>query len=438
MRLLDTRTLRFVEVSDPKAVPYAILSHTWDLLGEQSFQTVSDIQRTHPGDSVASSPALSPKIRDFCAFARNAGYDYCWIDSCCIDKTSSSELTEAINSMYAWYSIADICYAYLADVSSSPATWKGEFRTSRWHRRTWTLQELIAPKKLIFLSCDWSDLGSKVTLAPLVEDITRISVDVLMSKELLPSVSVAHRMSWAASREATRAEDRAYSLFGIFDVQMPTIYGEGGEKAFVRLQEEILRHIPDQSIFAWGLRPLPYHGAFRVLRRSEGNTFPVTRQHGLLASSPRDFEGSRNVERVPYAELRAALRLVSNTLPSLDCSTFSIRLNPPVYPVQLLSDGGPTHVAILACKDPARGWVALLLRDQPNSSSNDFSIGAAISLTSAYPGDSLQQDHIHGTYIINEDTAILRADVVLSELQRQWGYVFNLVCGYMDFEPEDP
>ncbi|KAM5541655.1 hypothetical protein V8D89_004845 [Ganoderma adspersum] len=425
MRLLDTRTLRFVEVNDPKALIYAILSHTWNSLGEQSFQAVSEIQRTHPSDTISSSPALSSKVRDFCAFARNAGYDYCWIDSCCIDKTSSSELTEAINSMYAWYGAADVCYAYLADVSSSPATWEGEFLASRWHRRTWTLQELIAPKNLVFLSCDWLVLGSKAALAPLVEDATGISTAVLMLEEPLSAVPVARRMSWAASRETTRAEDRAYSLFGIFNVQLPTIYGEGGERAFVRLQEEILRNIPDQSIFAWGLRPLPNHGALRVLREShrslrvprgsQAGSFSVTRQHRLLASSPRDFEGSRNVECVPYTELRAALRLESSSLPSLDLSIYSFPFNPPICPVQSVSDSGPTHVAILACKDPTRGLVVLLLRGQLDSS-NHFSIGASVPLAPTHPGDT-QLDYAHRTYINDTQVAVLRADVFLSTLE---------------------
>ncbi|KAI1789888.1 hypothetical protein LXA43DRAFT_1095969 [Ganoderma leucocontextum] len=431
MRLLDTRTLRFIEVSDPRSVTYAILSHTWDLLGEQSLQELSQIQRTHPGDTVPSSPALSPKIRDFCSFAQKAGYDYCWIDSCCIDKTSSSELTESINSMYAWYGIADVCYTYLADVSNTPAKWEGEFRASRWHRRGWTLQELIAPKKLVFLSCDWLVLGSKAALAPLVEDATGISTSVLMFEEPLSAVPVARRMSWAASRETTRAEDRAYSLFGIFNVQLPTIYGEGGEKAFVRLQEEILRHIPDQSIFAWGLRPFPSNDTLRILPRFMNGPFSATKRHALLASSPSDFQGPWALELIHPAEFNAMLRLIPNTLVSLDCSAYgihSILTHPPVYPVRSSSHPhGPTHIAILACRDPTRGFVALLLRRTSNTSPDEFSIGAPMSLTSREPGEPPEPEIVHATYITAEQVVALRADVVLLDLQSQWMYTCILL-----------
>ena len=192
---------------------------------------------------------LSVKIREACRVAREAGYEYLWIDSCCIDKSSSSELSEAINSMYQWYGHARICYAYLADVHSS-ADWTAAFRSSRWFRRGWTLQELIAPFAVTFLSADWRAIGSKHALVDIVEEITGIPGDALLHEASLDEFSVAQRLSWAAPRETTRVEDRAYSLPGIFDISMPTLYGEG-KRAFLRLQEVIIQRIPDQSIFAW-------------------------------------------------------------------------------------------------------------------------------------------------------------------------------------------
>ncbi|TBU62779.1 HET-domain-containing protein, partial [Dichomitus squalens] len=206
-----------------------------------------------PQCSIWDDPDLARKIREACRVAREAGYQYLWIDSCCIDKASSSELSEAINSMYDWYGRAEVCYVYLADVSSGedPYACQSSFRSSRWHRRGWTLQELIAPRAAIFLSKDWESIGSKHALAALVEEITMIPREALLHLESLDEYSVAERLSWAAQRETTRAEDRAYSLLGIFDINMHTLYGEG-ERAFRRLQEEILRRVPDQSLFAWG------------------------------------------------------------------------------------------------------------------------------------------------------------------------------------------
>ena len=203
--------------------------------------------------SIWDDPDLSPKILHACRIAREKGYRFIWIDSCCIDKSSSSELSEAINSMYKWYGLADMCYAYLADVppEEDHCAEGSVFRNSRWFSRGWTLQELIAPIHVEFLSQDWAPIGSKITLVDLVESITNIPVDSLLNLEPLGTFSIAERFSWAAKRETTRVEDRAYSLLGIFDINMSTLYGEG-EGAFRRLQDQIMQRIPDQSLFAWG------------------------------------------------------------------------------------------------------------------------------------------------------------------------------------------
>ncbi len=203
--------------------------------------------------SIWDDPELSPKVREACTVARANGYQYIWIDSCCIDKTSSSELSEAINSMYAWYARAEICYAYLADVPPAADHRKprSDFRGSVWFTRGWTLQELIAPLDVLFLSGDWAPIEPKYALADLVQEITGISEEALLHVEPLDQFSVAQRLSWASGRETTRVEDQAYSLLGIFDINMPTLYGEG-DRAFRRLQEEIMQRVPDQSLFAWG------------------------------------------------------------------------------------------------------------------------------------------------------------------------------------------
>ncbi|RPD54423.1 HET-domain-containing protein [Lentinus tigrinus ALCF2SS1-6] len=237
MRLLDTTTGEFRWVQDPRRVRYAILSHVWAKKGDVDYvpeQTYQD-------------------IRHFCEVARNDGFNLGWADSACIDKTSSSELSEAINSMYNWYRYAGACYAILHDVSDTDDKEQRDeqFRSSKWFTRGWTLQELLAPSVVLFLSNKWKVIGSKHTLAELIEDVTGIGRAVLTLEQPLEDVSVARRMSWAARRETSREEDEAYSLMGIFGVNMPTTYGEG-RYAFIRLQEEILKHIPDQTIFAWG------------------------------------------------------------------------------------------------------------------------------------------------------------------------------------------
>jgi Heterokaryon incompatibility protein (HET) len=220
---------------------YAILSHTWGPDSDEvTFKDLVDgTGKTKPGYD---------KIR-FCGEqASRDSLQYVWVDTCCIDKSNSSELSEAINSMFRWYQNAARCYVYLPDVSKPPfdantihsnqPRWEPAFRKSRWFTRGWTLQELIAPASVEFFSKEGENIGNKNSLERSITDITGIPVKALRGCSL-SSFSVAERLSWQDSRETKRKEDKAYSLLGIFDVSMPLIYGEGREKAFKRLREEI-------------------------------------------------------------------------------------------------------------------------------------------------------------------------------------------------------
>ena len=294
-------------------------------------------------------PRLSEKIRQACELARAHGYQYIWIDSCCIDKSSSSELSEAINSMYLWYRSAHICYAFLADVSRTddPKRKDSAFRTSRWFRRGWTLQELIAPEILVFVSAEWSVFGTKATLGSVIEDITGIECGILSHKKQLDEVSVAARMSWAAKRETTRIEDQAYSLLGIFDIHMPTLYGEG-PRAFRRLQEEILRRIPDQSIFAWTYHPVykydfPFPRAVPQTQLGEEESYPelcvfptLANRRSLLASEPSRFQYSRSVTALPHDVYLRRLGLPADMnvpLSEYSSSAHGIRTKLLIFPI---------------------------------------------------------------------------------------------------------
>lgn len=247
---------------------YAISSHTWgelkdevlfaDLINtcdseiRQNFRYISVDLTQEPGLSLKSKLAWN-KIETSLDQARRDGLQWLWADTLCIDKGSSAEFSEAINSMYTWYTEAAICHAYLADVSSSdpPELRRDKFYNNRWFTRGWTLQELLAPKQLIFYSTDQISLGNKRSLAEPLSGITGIDAAILRGERRLETASVAKRMSWAAQRKTSRPEDQAYSLMGLFNVNMPMLHGEGGEKAFLRLQEEIMKLSDDQSIFAW-------------------------------------------------------------------------------------------------------------------------------------------------------------------------------------------
>ncbi|KAF2706144.1 kinesin light chain 1 [Pleomassaria siparia CBS 279.74] len=229
---------QLVSFNDDEIPPYAILSHTWT---EDQEVTYNELMAGTGKEKTGYA-----KIR-FCSERAAAdGLEYFWVDTCCIDKSTSHELSTAINSMFLWYKRAFKCYVYLSDVvvpeevinaEDFPITWREAFRRSRWFTRGWTLQELLAPASVEFFSKDGKRLGSKILLEGEISDITKIPIKGL--RQDLADFSVEERMSWAANRTTTLKEDRVYCLLGIFGVFLPLIYGEGEAYASQRLREEI-------------------------------------------------------------------------------------------------------------------------------------------------------------------------------------------------------
>lgn len=283
MRLLDTTTLEFREYASRPSDSYVMLSHRW---GTEEI-TFKEYRKSH---NLIKDTAGYKKVIDFCAVACARGFRLAWIDTCCIDKRSSAELSEAINSMYDWYKHAAECYVWLEDYTGSLKS----LEQCEWFSRGWTLQELLAPRRILFFTADWQVIGHKfyspgdgicacqedqrdiacfsaigAHIVPKLAAATGIPEEFLTSKPYY-SASIALRMSWASNRMCTRAEDRAYSLLGLFDVNMPLLYGEG-YKAFERLQDEIMRKSDDTSILC--------HDGF-----------------GILANGPSNFSGSGGVE----------------------------------------------------------------------------------------------------------------------------------------------
>ncbi|KAK3370499.1 heterokaryon incompatibility protein-domain-containing protein [Podospora didyma] len=241
---------------------YAILSHTWGE-NEVLFADIHDPLTPHPAHMAGFQ-----KVAGSCMQELHDGFDYIWIDTCCIDKSSSAELSESINSMFQWYQHSAVCYAYLADVADdgSPTNPFSDFEMSRWFTRGWTLQELLAPYDVHFYNRDWQfirsregvlrvDSSGRSDLAERINRRTNIPTQTLrrfavLTQSYLAQYSVAQRFSWAASRSTTPIEDQAYSLLGIFGVHMPLLYGEGTQ-SFIRLQQEIMKAYNDQSLLAW-------------------------------------------------------------------------------------------------------------------------------------------------------------------------------------------
>ncbi|KAL4893779.1 heterokaryon incompatibility protein-domain-containing protein [Aspergillus ambiguus] len=322
MRLIQTFSIQQIEFLPDDIPRYAILSHTW----AEGEVLLSDIEK-----GTAQDKAGWEKVSRACKQASSNGYEYIWIDTCCIDKSSSAELSEAINSMYVWYQNAAICYTYLSDVLncdqldniSGPSS---DFSKSRWFTRGFTLQELLAPKEIIFFSRGWVEIGRKSTHCTALSSITGIGERFLKKTSPLEAASVAQRMSWAAERSTRRPEDMAYCLMGIFSVNMAMLYGEGKERAFIRLQEEIMKQTDDQSIFAW-----------------TDPGCPPNSLHGLLATSPKQFAGCGNIicyrnfmPRQPFLMTNRGLR-IELSLTELGSDICLASLYCPVPPVYRVS-----------------------------------------------------------------------------------------------------
>ncbi|KAF2806216.1 kinesin light chain 1 [Mytilinidion resinicola] len=206
-----------ISFKDDDLPPYAILSHTWT---EGQEVTYNELVAGTGKDKTGYA-----KIR-FCGRRAAAhGLQYFWVDTCCIDKSTSDELNVSVPE----------------EVSNAEAfqiTWAEAFRRSRWFTRGWTLQELLAPTSVEFFSKEGKRLGSRISLEQEIHQITRIPVGVLRGQSLA-ALSVEERMSWAAKRTTTLKEDKVYCLLGIFGVFLSLIYGEGEAYATLRLREEI-------------------------------------------------------------------------------------------------------------------------------------------------------------------------------------------------------
>jgi hypothetical protein len=240
LRLEDDGEFSLVEHFDKNIPQYGVLSHTWGADHEEV--TLRDIT-----EGTGKSKAGYRKLTFCSEQAKKDNLSWFWVDTCCIEKSSSMELSEAINSMFRWYHGAAKCYVYLADVSvssiggnvsSTGHTRTSSFRHSRWFTRGWTLQELVAPTSVEFFSLEGVRLGDKDSMLQELHEITGISKPALRGSPL-SQFSIDERMSWAAKRQTKREEDAAYSLLGIFGIHMPLIYGEGAENASLRLRREI-------------------------------------------------------------------------------------------------------------------------------------------------------------------------------------------------------
>ncbi|RYP43803.1 hypothetical protein DL768_009664 [Monosporascus sp. mg162] len=294
MRCLDTATfeLHHNQQNVFKTEGYAILSHRW-AENEITFDRIGDYAEELRNTKDSHCIPQLDKIFGACTIARYQGIRWMWIDSCCIDKSSSQEYQESINSMFKWYSDAVVCITYMSDVRKNLNVTTGPQvfydsqtgKPSVWFTRGWTLQELLAPRNMQFYDKKWEFLGTKAGLAAPLAHITRIKAEYLTGAEDFRNACIAAKMSWMAGRETTREEDMAYSMLGLFNVNMTPQYGEG-MGAYMRLQELLISK-NDESLFAWRMPPEGFGAAHRIQSNNAVELGPD--EWGLLAPSPRCY-----------------------------------------------------------------------------------------------------------------------------------------------------
>lgn len=278
------------ESSESVSKGYAILSHQWTR-DEITFHRFPQIlgQLNDVGDAptwldesnpkkISGEAASIYKLAGACALARERGYNYIWIDTVCIDKSSSAELSEAVNSMFRWYEKSSVCFVYLFGLHTkgrSEQQYLSDFEKNPWFTRGWTLQELLCPGDVEFCDHAWVRFGTKETLLQEIERAAHIDRGFIAMevREACAWASIAQKMSWLSRRTTSKIEDMAYCMLGLFDINMSLLYGER-EKAFMRLQRKILKESRDESIFVWETdddRPCGLLAPHPICFRDSGN-----------------------------------------------------------------------------------------------------------------------------------------------------------------------
>lgn len=221
------------DLSNEEIPCYAILSHTWGNEGDE-------IKLQELNEGLDKSKTGYKKLQLCGEQARKDRLDHFWVDTCCIDKTSSSDLSKNLNLMFRYYQNSSKCYVYLSDVKTTKS--EQEFTESRWFTRGWTLQELLAPRTVEFFSCEWQYLGSRATLETWIQRTTQVPLDALRGADL-SNFDQDERMRWTIGRATKEKEDKAYCLMGIFGVSMAPRYGEGENAALARLKNKIRKSL---------------------------------------------------------------------------------------------------------------------------------------------------------------------------------------------------
>ncbi|KIM50407.1 hypothetical protein SCLCIDRAFT_145541 [Scleroderma citrinum Foug A] len=287
---------------------YVTLSHRWGksepLLHDIDGRVIYNLD---PTDGIS-------KLQFFCHECYRHGYLWAWSDTCCIDKESSTELQEVIGSMFSWYWLSALTLVHLADVSDM-----GKLASSEWFKRGWTLQELLAPRTVLFCTRDWSlyqDSSSnhKKDSAILGELEQAMGITSHQLTDFHLGMDDARsRLQWASKRCTTWPEDIAYSLLGVFGLHIPVLYGESAENALRRLLGEVISKSGDTSILDWVGQSSAFHSCFPAT---------ITPYQTLSVSLP-DLTTPPSIHRIHNLFSLRSARKMLDTLSDLPLAKFT-------------------------------------------------------------------------------------------------------------------
>ncbi|KAG0709869.1 WD40-repeat-containing domain protein [Suillus ampliporus] len=237
-----------------------MLSHRW----EGTELLLHDIQGKVVYKLKVAGGRGVVKLQSFCKIARDDGYHWAWVDTCCIDQNNNVELQKSLNSMFAWYRNSALTVVYLSDVP--PSSKPGALAKSTWNTRGWTVPEFLAPKVIRFYQQDWTPYlndkspNHKESAKIMHELVDATGIDARALVAFHPGMRNAReKLQWASMRVTTVQEDIAYSLFGIFGVQLPILYGEHKQNALGRLLQEIVARSGDITALDWVGQPSQFN-----------------------------------------------------------------------------------------------------------------------------------------------------------------------------------